>query len=121
MQHDSLIRRSSGLCVAFGRNCYFESSVRGSRGRGNTATLAARLCGIFLDKAYNKIKELVIPVSQTTVSHAKFACIKDLRVSNNKAVSDFEIINTFISMFHFYSLLQVRSYFFFVMVYIERR
>ncbi|CAF0966144.1 unnamed protein product [Rotaria sordida] len=43
-------------------------------------------------KAYNKIKELVIPVSSTSVSHAKAACIRDLRVSNNKAFATSMIV-----------------------------
>jgi hypothetical protein len=101
MQYDSLIRHSSGLCVEFDRTCYLENSIRGSRRRTFTATLAAQMCAIFLDEAYNKIKELVIPISPTSVSHAKAACIKDLRVSNNEAVSHFQIKNIFISMFSF--------------------
>ncbi|CAF1134414.1 unnamed protein product [Rotaria sordida] len=92
MQHDSLIHRSSGLCVAFSRTCDFENGVRGSRRRTFTATLAAQLCSIFLKKAYNKIKELFIPASQTSVSHAKAACIRDLRVSNNKAFATSMIV-----------------------------
>ncbi|CAF4329334.1 unnamed protein product, partial [Rotaria socialis] len=84
MQHRSLIRRSSGLCVAFNQTCHLESNIRGSRSRASTATVAAYVCSMFLKEAYNKIKELAIPVSQNYVSHAKVACIKDLNMHHNK-------------------------------------
>ncbi|CAF4259766.1 unnamed protein product [Rotaria magnacalcarata] len=84
MQHRSLIRRSSGLCVTFNQTCHLESNIHGSRSRASTATVAANVCSMFLKEAYNKIKELAIPLSQNYASHAKTACIKDLNVHHNK-------------------------------------
>ncbi|CAF3622198.1 unnamed protein product [Rotaria sp. Silwood1] len=95
MLHYRLIRHSSGLCVTANRSCDLENSVRGSKRRTFTATPAAYLCSTYLQKAYKKLKKLVLPVSSTSVSHAKAACIKDLRISNNKAFATSAIIFLF--------------------------
>ncbi|CAF0985259.1 unnamed protein product [Adineta steineri] len=85
MQLNSLIRRSSGLCTTYNDTCSLENSVHGSKRRTFTATPAAYVCGGFLNEVYNKSKEFNIPISQISASHAKAACIKDLRIHNNIA------------------------------------
>lgn len=89
MQHGSLIRRSSGLCVKFSHICQLESNIYGSRSRAYTATPEAYTCYNYLDEASKKTTELALPVSPKLVSHVKTACIKDLRVFHNEAVSKF--------------------------------
>ncbi|CAF1142986.1 unnamed protein product [Adineta steineri] len=85
IQLKSLIRRSSGLCTTYNDTCSLENSVHGSKRRTFTATPAAYVCGGFLNEVYNKSKEFNIPISQISASHAKAACIKDLRIHNNIA------------------------------------
>ena len=81
----SLIRKSTGLCVAQTRECPLES-VSSRRKRSVEEEKAYAACDQFIVEAQKTVKQLLGNLTSRLIHDAREACVTDVLSTDNRAV-----------------------------------